>query len=271
MPTTYRPQLDHVGFDWIVHADQIDRALRSEESLILEKLGFNDLFGDHPAAIFKSNAEEVMRELSGILSLAASIRMDAGFKAPNKLISIVRAIKKEPSIIFNRAVEPEALASVGSHYQRAGEPPGRFWWDIDKQFDGPLLDLQRVRDAASAAISALQAEAHPGKPIDEVTKFLSRRGRELFLQYNPAITRHSVASSRNGKACQVEAGRFLEFLELWLSPLNTFFSTLSKDYCPTPVSPAGVARMAVELEPRPTASEQSDPAKLVSPSTQLNP
>jgi hypothetical protein len=100
---------------------------------------------------------------------------------------------------------------------------------------------------------------------------MAQKGRELFLQYNPAITRHSVASSRRGKVCQVEAGPFLEFLALWLAPLNAFFSTLSKDYYPTPVSPAGVARMAVELEPVPMTSEQCDPAELVSPFTQLNP
>jgi hypothetical protein len=154
MPTTYRPQLEHVGFNWVGQADQID----------------------HPAEIFKANAEEVMRELSGILSLAASIRMDAGFKAPNKLISTLRAIKKDPSIIISRAIEPEALATLGSHYQRAGEPPGIFWWDIDRQFDGPLPDLQRVREAASAAISALQAEAGPGKPVDQGPEINGSKG-----------------------------------------------------------------------------------------------
>jgi len=106
-----------------------------------------------------------------------------------------------------------------------------------------------VRQAASSAIVALKSEAGPGRPPDEVTKFVAVKAREIYLRYNDSVTRHSIASFRHGKDSQVEAGPFVEFLELLLAPLNRFFADLPKHYYATPVSPASVARTATELTP----------------------
>jgi hypothetical protein len=57
--------------------------------------------------------------LSGILSQAAAIKIDAGYKPANKVIATLTSIKKNPSLVLNASVEPEALAMVASNYQRA--------------------------------------------------------------------------------------------------------------------------------------------------------
>jgi hypothetical protein len=247
MPTKYKPQLDHVGFDWFNQSDQFHQDLLANEPKILEKLGYGNEYARPWQEVVHSEARDLMRELSGAISLAAAIRMDAGFKAPNKLISTLEAVKKDPSLILTRQLEPEALGMLASHYQRANERPGTFWWDVDRQENAPLPDLERVRQAASNAIIALKSEARPGRLPDEATKVVALKAREIYLGYNLSVTRHSVASVSHGKDCQVDAGPFFEFLELLLAPLNRFLKSLPKHYCAGLISPAYVARMAVEF------------------------
>ena len=246
MPTKYKPQLDHVGFDWVNQSNQFHEYLLARETEILEKSGFYKEYG---VSNQRLESRELIRELSGVISLAAAIRMDAGFKAPNKLISTLEAVEKDPSLILTRQLESEALGMLASHYQRADERPGTFWWDVDRQENAPLPDPERVRQAASSAIVALKSEAGPGRPPDEVTKFVAVKAREIYLRYNDSVTRHSIASFTRGKDSQVEAGPFVEFLELLLAPLNRFFASLPKHYYATPVSPASVARTATEFTP----------------------
>jgi hypothetical protein len=210
MPTKYKPQLDHVGFDWVNQSNQFHEYLLAREAEILEKSGFYKEYGVSDQRL---ESRELIRELSGVISLAAAIRMDAGFKAPNKLISTLEAVEKDP------------LGMLASHYQRADERPGTFWWDVDRQENAPLPDPERVRQAASSAIVALKSEAGPGRPPDEVTKFVAVKVREIYLRYNDSVTRHSIASFTRGKDSQVEAGPFVEFLEPLLAPLNRFFCT----------------------------------------------
>ncbi len=105
----------------------------AKETEILEKLGFYKEYARPGPDIVHIEARELMRKLSGVISLAAAIRMDAGFKAPNKLISTLEAVEKDPSLILTRQLESEALGMLASHYQRANERPGTFWWDIDRQ------------------------------------------------------------------------------------------------------------------------------------------
>src|SRR5712691_8733033 len=249
MPTKYKPQLDHVGLDWFNQSNQFHQDLSAKEAEILEKSGFYKEHSVSDQDIAPIEAREFIRELSGVISLAAAIRMDAGFKAPNKLISTLEEVEKDPSLILTRRLESEALGMLASHYQRAEERPGTFWWDVDRQENAPLPDPERVRQAASSAIVELKSEAGPGRPPDEVTEFVAVRVREIYLRYNDSVTRHSIASFRHGKDSQVEAGPFVEFLELLLAPLNRFFAGLPKHYYATPVSPASVARTATEFTP----------------------
>ena len=148
MPTKYKPQLDHVGFDWIKQADKFHKDLLEIETEILEKLGFNAVFSGLPPKVIQSEATEVIRELSGVLSLAAAIRMDAGFKPANRLVSTLRDIERNPSLVLARTIEPEALGILELHYRGAGEKSGTFWWDVDRQDDAPLPDAEQVGAAA---------------------------------------------------------------------------------------------------------------------------
>lgn len=247
MPTKYKPQLDHVGFDWFNQSNQFHQDLLAVEPEILEKLGFYKAYDCLDPDIAHTEARELINQLSGVISLAAAIRMDGGFKAPNKLIATLEAVEKNPSLIFTHALEPEALCTLALHYQRADERPGTWWWDVDRQENAPLPEPERVRQAASSAIVALKSEAGPGRPQDKVTECLAVKTREIYLRYNISVTRHSELSSTDGMLCQVEAGPFFDFLERLLAPLNRFFASLPKHYYATPISPAYVARMAVEL------------------------
>jgi hypothetical protein len=242
MPTKYKPQLDHVGFDW--KSDQFHKYLLSKETLILEKLGFYKEYGHPGPGIVHSEGREHIRGLSGLLSSAAAIKMDAGFKAVNKLISTLEAVAKDPSLILTHDLEPEALGMLGLHYQRVDEPPGTFWFDVDRQVNDPRPEPARVSRAASMAMLSLKSEAKSGRPAEKVIEFLAVNLRTIFLRFNDSVTRHSVAS---GAVSQKEAGPFFEFLELVLAPLNRFFVSLPKHYGAAPVSAAYVARMAAEL------------------------
>jgi hypothetical protein len=247
MPTKYKPQLDHVGFDWFSQSNQFHQDLLAIETKILEKSGFYKEYGLSDQDTAHIEARELIRELSGVISLAAATRMDAGFKAPNRLISTLEPVEKDPSLILTRHLEPEALGMLASHYQRADECPGTFWWDVDRQENAPLPEPERVRQAASSAIVALKSEAGPGRLPDKATELVALRAREIYLRYNLSVTRHSVASFSRGKDCQVEDGPFFEFLELLLAPLNRFLKSLPKHNCAILISPAYVARMAVEF------------------------
>jgi hypothetical protein len=244
VPTKYKPQLDHVGFDWFNQSNQFHLELLAVETEVLEKSGFEREYGYSRSKPARDEARELINELSGIISLAAATRMDAGFKAPNKLIATLEAVEKDPSLILSHDLEPEALGVLGLHYQRADELPGTYWFDVDRQVDVPSPEAELVARAASMAIFALKSEAKPGRLPDQVTDLLAVKTRAIFLRYNASITRHSVAT---GEFSQTEAGPYFEFLELLLAPLNRFLAGLSKDYRVAPVSAASVARLATEF------------------------
>src|ERR1019366_9618678 len=108
MPTKYKAQLDHIGFDWTKNAELILQSLMARKDLILAKAGFS---GDHAAHI------SFIGDICGILSWAAAVQMDGGFKAANKVISTLKAVEMDPSTINSRNVEPEALGMIASQYQ----------------------------------------------------------------------------------------------------------------------------------------------------------
>ena len=169
MPTIHRPQVDHVSFSWREEGDLFHSELDAQRLEILERSGFNREFGD-PADAPTINTEregaKYILELSGILSHAAAIKMDAGYKPVNKIIATLEAIKKDPSAILNGGIEPEALAMVALNYQRGEETPGTFWSDVDRSNDVPLPDPKRVSKADSVAIERLESEAHSSRPHD---------------------------------------------------------------------------------------------------------
>jgi hypothetical protein len=226
MPTIQNPQLDHTSFRWQQQSDRFHTELEAQRAQILEQSGFNGEFGssDHlPTSInTEKEGDDFILELSGILSQAAAIKMDSGFKATNKIIATLKSIKQDPSHILKGGIEPEALAMVASNYQRGDEKAGAFWFDVDRSVDAALPDLHCVSKAASAAMTKLSTRR--GQPGDVMLDFLGDRLLACFLRFNPRAGRHSIVIHSNGT--QAEVGPFLEFLTVVVAPLNRFFIQL---------------------------------------------
>ena len=245
MPTIHKPQLDHASFHWYEQSNQFHKELEAVRAQILERSGFNEEFGD-PAAVdnAKKYGTEFIRELSGILSLAAAIKIDGGYKPANKLVATLKSVERDPSLSLTGDVEPEALASVARSYQRGEEEPGTFWFDVDRAADAPLPDPQRVSKAASMAIRRLEEEeASSGRPRDLMLNYLADSLLARFLRFNDVATRHSIAS--DGDRAQAAAGPFIEFLTLIIEPLNKFLVQLPPKYGAKAVSAPELARRAL--------------------------
>jgi hypothetical protein len=243
MPTIQKPLLDHVSFPWHEQSDCFHNELEAQRAKILERSGFNREFGisgDPTGFHEKQEAAAFILELSGILSQAAAIKMDGGYKPANKVIATLKSIKKDPSLILNAGVEPEALAMVASNYQRTEEKPGTFWSDIDRP-DHDVPDPQRVRNAASVAIKKLSPRR--GQPHDVMLDLLGDKLLACYLRFNSTAGRHSVAADGNG--IQAEAGPFLGFLTLVTAPLNRFLIQLLASYGAKVVSESDLARRAL--------------------------
>jgi hypothetical protein len=73
-----------------------------------------------------------------LLVIAATIRLDAGYKAPTKLLATLTAIRENPKLVLSDTIEPEARGVLAAAYQRANEPAGTFWFDIDVESNGEL-------------------------------------------------------------------------------------------------------------------------------------
>jgi len=231
MPTKYKAQLDHVGFDWTKDAQLIRQGLMSRKDLILPEAEFRE---DQAALV------SFIEDICGILCWAAAVQMDGGFKATNKIVATLEAVAKDPSIITTGNVEPEALGTIASQYQRADEAPGKFGFDIYQDEGAHELHLQQVRLAAVQAIIELQTEATKGRPKKILLDLLGEKLRDLFLRRNDVATRHSIAS--DGEVAQTEAGPYFEFCETVIASLNEFFASLPQSYEAKPVSAAQVVR-----------------------------
>jgi hypothetical protein len=198
MPTIHKPQLEHASFPWHEQSEQFYKELEALRIQILERSGFGKEFSD-PSDAPGDNAEkhgtEFIRELSGILSLAAAIKVDAGYKPANKLIATLKSIKRDPSLVLTGGVEPEALACVARNYQRGGEEPGTFWFDVDRPGDAPLPDPQHVSKAAAMAIGSLEEMAHSGRPRDVMLDYLADNPSSL------SDIGYLLLLSRDGELC----------------------------------------------------------------------
>jgi hypothetical protein len=249
MPTIQRPQLDHASFPWHEQSDSFHKELEKQKAKILERSGFNREFGnpgDPPGINEEQEGAAFLLELSGILSQAAAIKMDGGYKPANKIIATLKSIKRNPSLILKGGVEPEALSMVASNYQRGAEDPGTSWFDVDRSDDLPFPDPQRVSKAASVAIGKLTARR--GQPPNVMVDFLGDRLLGCYLRFNVTAGRHSVAA--DGDRAQAEAGPFLEFLSSVIAPLNRFLIQLPASYGAKVVSAPELARRALRIRGR---------------------
>jgi hypothetical protein len=244
LPTIQKPQLDRTSFPWQDQSDRFHTDLEAQRAQILGRSGFDREFGNS-GDVASTNAEregaEFILELSGILSQAAAIKMDSGFKATNKVVATLKSIKKDPALILKGGVEPEALAMVASNYQRGDEKPGTYWFDVDRSDDVPFPAPQRVSEAASVAIDKLSARR--GQPNNIMLDFLGDKLLACYLRFNLTAGRRPVAVDGDGS--QLEAGPFLEFLSTVIAPLNRFLIQLPACYGAKVVSAPELARRAL--------------------------
>jgi hypothetical protein len=248
MPTKYKAQLDHVGFDWTKDAEIILQNLMAKKNLILAKAGFSGVYAcsyNLATQTMETECSAFIKDICGALSWAAAVQMDGGFKATNKIIATLEFVERNPSSINSRNIEPEALGMIAGHYQRADEVPGKFGMDV-YQDEGALdLNLQQVSRAASLAISFLRTERKKGRPKRLPLDLLREKLRDLFLRYNVVAIRHSIAS--DGEVAQTEAGPYFEFCEVVIAPLNEFLASLPGSYEAKPISAAQVVRRGAVL------------------------
>jgi hypothetical protein len=252
MPTIQKPQLHHVPFCWHQHSEEFHAELRAQRPDILEKSGFTREFGSSgsaPGTSYELESDAFILELSGILSRAAAIKVDGGYKAANKVIATLRAIEKDPTLVFKAAVEPEALAMLESNFRLASEEPGTFWFLLDRSDAALICDPQCIGRAASAAIRQLRTEVRRGRRADFMLDYLGDRLLACYLRFNDTATRHSIAS--DGERAQAEAGPYFEFLKLVVAPLGRFLGAQGLGVGTTPISLPELARRSLQRRGQP--------------------
>jgi hypothetical protein len=237
------------GYDWQRDLRVIEQGLRQREIAILSKIGFYREYGslDDPAFSGHRAAIALIEEIAGILAKAATINMDAGFKAPARLIATLRAVRDDLTDFWQRAIEPEALGVLASYYQRGDEPPGQYWFDVTDPAPDKVPSDAQLRDAAIRAIGSLEQSAAKGRPKKYAVEFLAIELRGIFLRFNTKLTIHSEYVSANKQA---DGGPFIEFLTEVLAPLNDFLLRLPKSYGKRgPLSASYIARLSMASDP----------------------
>src|SRR5215510_10242296 len=118
MPSRRKPQLNHKSVGYAEVSDWLHGELRARESNILRLVGFFKEFGDPKDSAYtgKTAAAELISELTGLLATALMIRLDAGYKAPSKVIATLKAIIKSPKLALSDATEPEARGALAATY-----------------------------------------------------------------------------------------------------------------------------------------------------------
>jgi hypothetical protein len=213
MPTKYKPQLDHTSFDWNEIPNRICARLSAVGREILTTLCFFDEHGQvgNSSGKFDDHilreGNFVISEMAGILSKAGAVATDAGFKATNQVIATLEAIKKRPSIIRERPekVEPEAFGVLCEYYQRNGEAPGVFWFDLaiaTSEVGAWPIDDVRIRAAAVDAIEALKCHVRRGRPAKIVNAILAEDLGAIFVRYNPYVGRSSTIGYTEEAECR---------------------------------------------------------------------
>jgi hypothetical protein len=247
MPTIQKPQLDHRGFSWCEDTEKLHQALLQQAGAILYAIGLRKKPHELPQSGKDLSEEEadLLRQCAGALAKAASITLDAGYKAPNKIIATLKKIEKNPSVFFERCIEPEARGILLSSYQRDKEAPGTHWYDLEDIEGTAVPDPQKIRAAAARAIETLKAEASKGRPKNIAGYELARQLLEIYFSINMKAGRRSAVSSKNGREIQIEDSRLVQFLELVIAPLNQFYAECPAENRPAPISATQLARVGL--------------------------
>ena len=87
-----KPQLNHKSVECAKVSDWLHRELVARKENILNLVGFHREFGDpkDPTYTGRTAESELISEITGLLATALTIRLDAGYKAPRKVVAIRR-------------------------------------------------------------------------------------------------------------------------------------------------------------------------------------
>ena len=253
MPTRRKPQLNHKSMEYSEIFERFHRELLANENVILELVGFVKEYGDPSNPTWREAVAELISEIAGLLATALMIRLDAGYKAPRKVIATLEAIIENPKLALSDRTEPEARGALAAAYQRSSEPPETYWFDIYGE-SGFEPDENQIRIAAKKAIALLRAEASRGRPVAYDVQYLAPRLRAIFLRFNDKIARKSVRkpvpSHGGGDYYQHEDGAFAAFVEEALEPLRKFYASLPNngEVLVPELSAEYIARLAVSAK-----------------------
>src|ERR1700760_1037719 len=109
MPTRYKPELNRQSLSHKAISERIHSELCARGAVILDFVGFYGKFGrpDVPGYTGRQEAAELLNEIAGLLAMALTIRLEAGEKAPRKVIATLKAILKHPHLALCDGTEPE--------------------------------------------------------------------------------------------------------------------------------------------------------------------
>jgi hypothetical protein len=227
MPTLYNPQLQEVGSVWREPSVEMGRELSANKENVLGKLRFycehgrpEDFHGKFAREV-RTKEEEILSEIVGILTLAASISVKL---RRGVLIATLQKVLINPALVYEPTFPAAVAWSLAQFYQRKKERPGTYWPDAmgerPANFPGRLRKpaLPRIKAAASCALESLRNGRTPGRPPNFATDVLARKLGDIFRRYNPKITRHSLDSSPH----QIDGGPFFEFAQAVLKPLQAY-------------------------------------------------
>ena len=148
MPTRRKPQLNHKSMEYSEIFERFHRELLANENVILELVGFVKEYGDPSIPTWREAVAELISEIAGLLATALMIRLDAGYKAPRKVIATLEAIIENPELALSDRTEPEARGALAAAYQRSSEPPETYWFDIygERRNARRAKELRKVAD-----------------------------------------------------------------------------------------------------------------------------
>lgn len=244
----YKPQLNHIPFNWQRDLRFIELGVLNREVAILTKLGFYQEYGGCDEGGFSAHVAsiELIDELVGKLAMAATIIMDAGFKPVGALVATLKYIREDPSRLGDGTVEPEALGVLAACYCRGDEPLGIHWYDITDPHLAQRPTHQQIKEAVDRAIGLLRKRAAKGRIAKIAFVYLAIELGNIYLRFNKKLVVHSIHkdSEKTG-----DGGHFVEYLDEVLAPLNSFLAGLSKEYGECgPISGGNIGKRATKMD-----------------------
>jgi hypothetical protein len=142
------------------------------------------------------------------------------------LVATFKQVLKSPDLYFSGGLPGAVVWELASEYRRNDEKPGTHALDIwggrslfgEGQTEVPTES--NIARAAESAIRRLQNTRRRGRPSNPANQILADLLGDIFRRSNQKIVRRLEPVMRGDKLVWIECGRFYDFLNLVLSPLQ---------------------------------------------------